>query len=348
MHVERPAVWKGFCVAIVVAEALTKRWGDRPVLVDANFRVDRGVTGLLGANGSGKTTLFGMLLGLHAPNSGGLSVLDLDPRTAGPVVRQRLGYSPEHEALPPDMSAYDFVRHVAELHGLPRRAAAGRASDALYEVGLGEERARPCGTMSTGQKQRVKLAQSIAHDPQLVLLDEPTNGLDPVQRDEMLKLIRRCGHELGLSIIVSSHLLDEIERTCDQVLIVANNTITGRDLAPRTAEERAAAPLEIELIADADSVERFVTALRRAGCDASRHPDRRATVVVLSRPGIAAATEPTTTLPNGAGAVPLAERANWQSVTIVVRDTLVAQQLAVRSIRRRDQSLEDVFFEATR
>ncbi len=309
-------------MAIVTAAGLTKRWGDHDVLVDADFTIDAGVTGLLGANGSGKTTLFGMFLGLHAPTGGELRVLDLDPRASGPLVRQRLGYSPEHEALPADMTAYDFVRHVAELHGLPRRAAAGRASDALYEVGLGEERARPCGTMSTGQKQRVKLAQAIVHDPRLVLLDEPTNGLDPVQRDDMLHLIHRCGHELGLSVIMSSHLLDEIERTCDRVVIVANRVVTeGGTLATR-AGDNTEAPLAIDLDASPSEVEAFLRALTMNGLVAAADP-LRPMVVIVTPTGDDAARPHT------------------------VRDALAATGVGVRSMKRQTRSLEDLFMEAT-
>ncbi|HVM65381.1 MAG TPA: ABC transporter ATP-binding protein, partial [Acidimicrobiales bacterium] len=144
------------------------------MLNGATFQIGRGVTGLLGANGAGKTTLLGLLLGLHRPDAGRVRVLGGDPWTSGPEVRARIGYAPEYDALPPDVTAADVVRHIAELHGLPRREATGRASDTLWEVGLGEERFRLVGTMSTGQRQRVKLAQAIVHDPQLVLLDEPT------------------------------------------------------------------------------------------------------------------------------------------------------------------------------
>ena len=207
---------------VIEAEALGKRWGTTVVFDDATFTIGTGITGLLGANGSGKTTLLGMVLGLHGGDGGTLRVFGMDPALAGPAVRARIGYAPEHESLPPDVRAHDFVRHVAELHGIPRRQAISRSSDALFEVDLGEERFRPIGTMSTGQKQRVKLAQAIVHDPEVVLLDEPTNGLDPVQRDQMLALIRRCGHTLGLNVVLSSHLLDEVDRTCDRVVILAN------------------------------------------------------------------------------------------------------------------------------
>jgi ABC-2 type transport system ATP-binding protein len=305
---------------IVSAQHLGKQWGERPVFADSTFDIQPGVTGLLGANGAGKTTLFGMLLGLHEPTGGMLRVLDLDPRTAGPQIRQRLGYSPEHEALPADMTAYDFVRHVAELHGLPRRAAAGRASDALYEVGLGEERTRQCGTMSTGQKQRVKLAQAIAHDPQLVLLDEPTNGLDPIQRDDMLHLIHRCGHELGLSVIVSSHLLDEIERTCDRVVIVANGVISdGGELSP--TDRKPTGPLFVEVAATQTEIAAFMHHLQLQGIGVGQNPDNPAMLAV--------------------------DPDSHPAPHDVVMAGAAAVGIGVRSLKRYSRSLEDMFFEAT-
>ena len=215
---------------VVVADQVAKRWGSTQALSSATFTVGRGITGLLGANGAGKTTLLTLILGLHRPDGGSLTVLGCDPVKAGPAVRARIGYAPEHDGLPPDVAAHDMVRHIAEIHGLPGRVATARASDALYEVGLGEERFRPVGTMSTGQRQRVKLAQAIVHDPALVLLDEPTNGLDPVQREQMLALIRHVGHDLGLDVILSSHLLDEVERVSDAVVIIEQGhaTVGGR------------------------------------------------------------------------------------------------------------------------
>lgn len=210
---------------MVTGDRLVKRWGQTTVFEGASFTVPEGITGLLGANGTGKTTLIGMILGLHRPDQGQLTVLGRDPSTAGPEIRARIGYSPEHHVLPPDLRAHDLVSHIARVHGLPRREATTRASDALWLVGLGEERYRAIGTMSTGQRQRVKLAQAIAHDPTLVLLDEPTDGLDPVQRDEVLALIRRIGTEFGIHIVLSSHLLDEIERICDSVVILGDGGV---------------------------------------------------------------------------------------------------------------------------
>ncbi|MGZ4760691.1 MAG: ABC transporter ATP-binding protein, partial [Acidimicrobiales bacterium] len=212
---------------VVVGQGIVKRWGSVTALSGATFTIHRGVTGLLGTNGAGKTTLLGMMLGLHRPTEGTLAVLGLDPVHAGAAVRERVGYSPEHHTLPADTTAQDLVRHIAEVHGLPHREATGRASDALWQVGLGEERFRPIGTMSTGQRQRVKLAQAIAHDPQLVLLDEPTDGLDPVQRDDMLALIKRVGTEFGIDIILSSHLLEEVERVCDNAVILAGGEVVA-------------------------------------------------------------------------------------------------------------------------
>ena len=210
---------------VISASSVSKSWGDNHVFSDLTAQIPKGITGLLGSNGSGKTTLFGMLLGLHARNSGNLSVLGEDPQTAGPELRQRIGYSPEHHDLPIDLAAQDLVRHVAEIHGLPKREATTRASDALWLVGLGEERARPIGTMSTGQRQRVKLAQAIAHGPSLVILDEPTDGLDPVQRDDMLQLIRDVGSKYDMNVVLSSHLLEEVERIADNIVIIGDGTV---------------------------------------------------------------------------------------------------------------------------
>jgi ABC-2 type transport system ATP-binding protein len=180
--------------------------------------VPPGVTGLVGANGAGKTTLISLLLGLLRPTDGSLRVLGLDPASNGPELRAQIGYGPERNVFPDDLRAYDFVRHLAEVKGLPRDEARSRASDSLYLVGLGEERFRALGTMSTGQRQRVKLAQAIAADPRLIVLDEPTDGLDPVQRDEMLNIVVQVNREFGIDVVLSSHVLEEVERVCDNVV----------------------------------------------------------------------------------------------------------------------------------
>ena len=210
---------------VVSARGVVKRYGRTVALAGLDADIGAGITGLLGSNGAGKTTFILLLLGLRSRESGELTVLGRDPSTSGIEVRSRIGYAPEHHDLPSELAATDFVRHLAEMHLVPRRAAVQRANDALWLVGLGEERFRPVGTMSTGQRQRVKLAAAIAHDPELILLDEPTDGLDPMQRTEMLALIRRIGTEFGMHIVVSSHHLEEVERICDAVVIVEGGEV---------------------------------------------------------------------------------------------------------------------------
>jgi len=297
---------------IVTATGVTKRWGKTQALAGATFTIGSGVTGLVGANGAGKTTLLGLLLGLHRVESGSLLVLDRDPWTAGPDVRARLGYAPEHDALPPDVAAHDVVRHLAELHGLPRREATGRASDALWEVGLGEERFRPVGTMSTGQRQRVKLAQAIVHDPDLVLLDEPTNGLDPGQREDMLGLIRHVGRDLGMHVILSSHLLEEVERVSTAVVILDQGRVV---VDGGMAELRAMGEeLVVELDADAAATDELVAALAAAGM-----------AIASERPGYLSA--------------PIRGPQDYD----LVRDALADRHLAIRRLQRRTASLEDIY-----
>ena len=299
--------------AIVVGTDLVKRWGTTPVLNGASFAVRSGITGLLGSNGAGKTTMLGMILGLHRPNQGSLTVLGLDPVKAGATVRERIGYSPEHHTLPPDTTAQDLVRHIAEVHGLPFREATGRASDALWQVGLGEERFRAIGTMSTGQRQRVKLAQAIAHDPHLVLLDEPTDGLDPVQRDDMLALIRRIGTEFGIDILLSSHLLEEVERVCDSAVILAGGQVVASGpIDQLTGADRG-------LLIEVDS-----------------RPDELATVLRGHQLEVAV---------DGMRVVVTRPTGTEVDLYDVVRDALVASGAGLRRLTDRTVSLEDVFLE---
>jgi ABC-2 type transport system ATP-binding protein len=299
---------------VVTAVEVTKRWSSTLALAGATFTVGDGVTGLLGANGAGKTTLLGLILGLHRPDGGSISVFGRDPWVAGAEVRSRLGYAPEHDALPPDVAAHDVVRHLAELHGLPRRDATSRASDALWEVGLGEERFRPVGTMSTGQRQRVKLAQAIVHDPELLLLDEPTNGLDPSQRDDMLGLIEHVGSDLGMHVIVSSHLLEEVERVSRSVVILD----AGRVVADGSmADLQQTVP---ELVVDLDRID---------------GPDPAPVLaVVLNRKGLVARAD-------GPNRIVIALDA--PSVYDSVRDALADGRYSVRKLERRTASLEDVY-----
>ena len=207
-------------MAVIETTELTKRFPAVTALDALTIDVGRGVTGLVGANGAGKSTLIKILLGLLPASAGRASVLDLDVAAEGPAIRERVGYMPEHDCLPPDVSATELVVHLARMSGLPATAARERTADTLRHVGLYEERYRSIGGYSTGMRQRVKLAQALVHDPQLVFLDEPTNGLDPAGRDDMLALIRRIGTDFGISVLVTSHLLGELERIADNVVII--------------------------------------------------------------------------------------------------------------------------------
>jgi ABC-2 type transport system ATP-binding protein len=208
-------------VILIETESLEKRYGgDVLALTDLTVSIEPGIVGLVGANGAGKSTLIKLALGLLEPTGGRIRVLGLDPLADGAEVRARVGYMPEHDCLPPDVSAAEFVTHLARVSGLPAATARERASETLRHVGLYEERYRPMGGYSTGMKQRVKLAQALAHDPELVLLDEPTNGLDPEGRRAMLTLVQRIGTEFGISVVVCSHLLGEIERICTSLVAI--------------------------------------------------------------------------------------------------------------------------------
>src|SRR6185295_3888687 len=182
--------------------SLSKRFPRVTALDRLSLDIGPGVTGLVGANGAGKSTLIKILLGLSPATEGTAAVLGLDVATSGGAIREHVGYMPEHDCLPPDVSATEFVVHMARMSGLPYAAARERAADTLRHVGLHEERYRAIGEYSTGMRQRVKLAQALVHDPRLVFLDEPTNGLDPAGRDEMLGLVERVGHDFGISVIV--------------------------------------------------------------------------------------------------------------------------------------------------
>ncbi len=205
---------------LVSVEGLSKRYGAVQALDGVSVTLDQRATGLLGANGAGKSTLMKALLGLVHPDEGRVEVLGIDAARDPGEIRRRLGYMPELDCLPLEMTARDLVVHMGELRGLPRRAAVLRASEVLFQVGLEEERSRLIRTFSTGMKQRAKLAQAIVHSPELVVLDEPTNGLDPSGREEMLSLVRRLSSDLGIAVLLSSHVLEDVTRTCDAVAVL--------------------------------------------------------------------------------------------------------------------------------
>ena len=205
---------------ILAAEDLVKDYGKGVRALDGvSFSIEDGITGILGENGAGKSTAIKILLGLLRPTSGRALVLGQDA-SADIAARARLGYMPEHDCLPSQVSAAEFLTHMAEVSGLPAHVARTRAADTLRHTGLFEERYRAIGGYSTGMKQRVKLAQALVHDPVVVFLDEPTAGLDPAGREEMLDLIRKTHRDFGISVLFSSHLLGDVERTCDRIIVI--------------------------------------------------------------------------------------------------------------------------------
>jgi ABC-2 type transport system ATP-binding protein len=211
--------------AVVELRGVTVYYGRQAALRDVSAAFPRGAVGLLGPNGAGKSTMLKALLGFVVPAQGKMHVLGLDVASSALEIRGRLGYMPETDAHIPGMSAVAFVAYCAQLAGLPPADAMQRAHEVLYYVGLGEARYRNVETYSTGMKQRIKLAQALVHDPDLLFLDEPTNGMDPKGRDEMLELVRDLAHNKGVNLIVSSHLLPDIEYTCDHVVVMDKGAV---------------------------------------------------------------------------------------------------------------------------
>jgi ABC-2 type transport system ATP-binding protein len=225
-------------------------YGDIAALHSLDLTVPKGRTGLVGANGAGKSTLIKLLLGILTPTAGAATVLGMDARRDTIDIRGVVGYMPEGPCLPLDQTAADFMIYAAGTAGLPRRAARQRASDVLTLVGLNDERFRYLGDYSTGMKQRAKLAQAIVHDPKLVFLDEPTAGLDPSGREDMLDLIERLGG-FGIDVVVSSHVLRDIERTCDWVIMLDKGTLLH---SGPIRSEQAEGTVLLELIDDPEPV----------------------------------------------------------------------------------------------
>ena len=299
---------------LISTRALTKRYpGGVTALDSLTVDLEPGVIGLVGANGAGKSTLIKILLGLLAPTEGEARVLDLDTATQGAQIRALVGYMPEHDCLPPDVSATEFVSHMARVSGLPSGAARERTADVLRHVGLYEERYRPIGGYSTGMKQRVKLAQALVHDPKVLFLDEPTNGLDPAGRDEMLALIERIGGEFGIAVVVASHLLGEIERVATWLMAIdAGKLLRTAPLASFT--ERTG-----QLLIETDEPAEPLAARLEARGIAVR-ADGRTVVVDLASAG-----------------------GGEFDVYDAVRDETVALGLALVRLEHRRHQLEDLF-----
>src|SRR4051795_398682 len=210
---------------VVTLDAVTVAYGANSALRDVTSSFAAGAVGLLGPKGAGKSTMIKALLGFIVPERGRLRVLGLDVAESPLEIRARVGYMPESDSHIPGMNAVSFVAYCGELAGLPRVDAMQRAHEVLFYVGLGEARYRNVETYSTGMKQRIKLAQALVHDPDLLFLDEPTNGMDPKGRDEMLELVRDIAHNKGMNLILSSHLLPDVEYTCDYVVVMDKGQI---------------------------------------------------------------------------------------------------------------------------
>ena len=252
---------------IVETKSLTQRFKSLAALDELNVSFLSGVTGLIGANGAGKTTL----LGLRNPTSGSVRVLGLDPVTEGTKLRSQVALAPEHNIMPDAMRAIDFVCHMAEMRGLPRKEARIRASDMLWLVGLGEERLRELGTLSTGQRQRVKLAQAVAPDPRLVFLDEPTDGLDPVQRGEMLKLISKISSKFSIDVVLSSHVLEEVGQVCDNVVVLESGRLVTCGTLKELEGDDSGVVLElVDVTEPPDTIDSVEAELRRGGLEVQR------------------------------------------------------------------------------
>jgi ABC-2 type transport system ATP-binding protein len=258
-----PAAEPGRGTPVIETRALTKRYPGPVTALDAlTVRVEPGITGLVGANGAGKSTLIKILLGLLEPSGGQAAVLGGDCQRDGERIRALTGYMPEHDCLPPDVTATEFVTHLGRMSGLPPTAAKERAAESLRHVGLYEERYRQIGTYSTGMKQRVKLAQALVGDPRLLLLDEPTVGLDPAGRSSMLELIARIGAEFGISIVVASHLLGEIERICDHLVAIDSGRLLRADTITSMTQVSQVLLIEVD-----EGSDRLLAELGRRGLE---------------------------------------------------------------------------------
>jgi ABC-2 type transport system ATP-binding protein len=293
--------------ALLIADRLTKHYGNVVALDEVSFGISEGITGILGENGAGKSTAIKIFLGLLQPTSGSAMVLGQDA-SRHVEVRARLGYMPEHDALPSHVSAAEFLTHMAEVSGLPPSTARTRAADTLRHTGLFEERYRAMGGYSTGMKQRVKLGQALVHDPAIVFLDEPTAGLDPLGREEMLALVRKTHREFGISVLFSSHLMADVERTCDRIIVLQAGRLVESGEVRHFTKETETVFIEVDTNRD-----RLVAALERRG------------IVVTA---------------DGSG---LTIEGPDESVYDHVRDALVEAQAPLRRMAPRRRALTELF-----
>jgi ABC-2 type transport system ATP-binding protein len=299
---------------VIELDGLEVRFGTRTILKKLSAKLTGRSIGLLGPNGAGKSTLINTLLGFHPPTSGTARILGRDVRTHAREVRRLIGYMPENDSYIASMSGVRFVRLMAELAGLPKEHALERAHEAFFYVGLGEVRYRALGTYSLGMKQAAKLAQAIAHGPKLLFLDEPTNGLDPPARLRMIQLIQEIRDRGDLHLILSSHLLRDVEECCDEVLILKDGNIAA---FCNLEEERRANRRFLELETRGGVNGSFVEAMEKMGCETATGAQGRIKLV----------------LPEGIEVKQLYEVA-------------AAQNVQIRRLNHKRDSLEDIFLKA--
>jgi len=299
--------------AVIELDHLQVDLGRRTILKSLTGSLNGRAIGLLGPNGAGKSTLINALLGFHAPTSGTARIFGRDIRTDIQSLRRMIGYMPENDSFIADMSGVRFVRYMAELSGLPPEAALERAHEAFFYVGLGEARYRKVGGYSLGMKQLAKLAQAIAHGPKLLFLDEPTNGLDPPARARMLQLIREIRDAEEMHIVLSSHLLRDVEECCDEVIILKDGQIAG---ISNLEEERRTNRKFLEL-ETAGETRAFAEAFEKLGCDCAVFNNGKMRII----------------LPDGI---------EIRELYAIAAD----QNVQIRRMNYRKDSLEDIFLKA--
>jgi len=300
-------------MGVIDLDGLEVRLGNRIVLNGLTGTLRGQAIGLLGPNGAGKSTLINTLLGFHRPLRGTARVFDFDVRRDRAQIRQQIGYMPENDSFIGNMSGVRFVRYMAELAGLPRGEALERAHEALFYVGLGEVRYRKVSTYSLGMKQLIKLAQALAHGPKLLILDEPTNGLDPVARQRMIQVIKEIRKEGSIRLLISSHLLRDIDETCDEVLILKD----GRIAALRNIEEERNSHRNFIEIETVGATEQFSARIRELGCECASFPGGRIKLV-------------------------MPDHIEARDLYVIASD----QGVQIRRMNQRRDSLEDIFLRA--
>jgi ABC-2 type transport system ATP-binding protein len=300
-------------MGVIDLDGLEVRLGARTVLNGLTGELRGNAIGLLGPNGAGKSTLINTLLGFHPPSKGTARVFGLDAYRDRAQIRGAIGYMPENDSFIGNMTGVHFVRYMAELAGLPSGAALERAHEALFYVGLGEVRYRKVSSYSLGMKQLIKLAQALAHGPRLLILDEPTNGMDPIARQRMIQLVKDIRKEGSVRLLISSHLLRDIDETCDEVLILKDGLVAA--LCNIEAERRYNRSfMELETVG---ATERFSASVRGLGCECASFPDGRIKLV-------------------------LPEKIEVRDLYIIASE----QGVQIRRMNQRRDSLEDIFLRA--